>query len=74
MKNILFAIAVIAGLALSSCYVGVEGGRRHHRHRPSLEIRTSDNTNQKDSLQSPAMGNMNQKDSLSVPANSDVIK
>jgi len=70
MKNNLFLLAAMAVLTLSSCYVGVEGGR--HRHATRVVI-VADN-NPKDSLQSSATHETSQVDSLSSPANPKVIK
>lgn len=74
MKNIVLAIATITGLTFSSCYVGVEGGHLRHRHGTRVEIRTSNTSNQKDSLQSPAISASDRNDSLSAPINSGAVK
>ena len=74
MKNRLVAIGAIICLTFTSCYVGVEGRRPRHRHGTRVEIRTSENSNQKDSVQSRAMSEINPNDSIKAPVNSGTGK
>jgi hypothetical protein len=71
MKNILFAIAALTVLSLSSCYLRVG---ESHPHRAAVIIHTSNNTNPKDSLQSSTSSNINNKDSLQSPVITEPVK
>jgi len=73
MKTILTALTLAGLMTLTSCYVGVESGHRHH-HGGSVIIHTSAETNQKDSLASPAFSTTTQKDSLASPVKTGEVK
>jgi len=63
MKNILFAMAATAVIALTSCSVGA-----------GIQIRASENSTPKDSLKSSAKSDSAPKDSLQAPGKSEPIK
>ncbi|HLG36135.1 MAG TPA: hypothetical protein VI757_14745 [Bacteroidia bacterium] len=68
MKKYLIAIAAIAVMSLTSCYVRVRESHPHPRAR--VIIHAADIVTPKDSLQS----NSNPKDSLQAPVNTEPVK